>query len=88
MLYKYLGKPTEVSCEVFIRSFGSISEKTMVSEVLIKGKRIYEFKVFFIGRYRCLLEIKMFPLEFYTISQIRFIITGLPSRSVSETALV
>ena len=24
------GKPTEVSCEVFIRSFGSISEKTMV----------------------------------------------------------
>ena len=26
-----IGKPTEVSCEVFIRSFGSISEKTMVT---------------------------------------------------------
>ena len=26
----FLGKPTDVSCEVFIRSFGSISEKTMV----------------------------------------------------------
>lgn len=28
-----MGKPTEVSCEVFIRSFGSISEKTMDYQV-------------------------------------------------------
>ena len=26
-----IGQPTRVICELFIRSFGSISEKTMVS---------------------------------------------------------
>ena len=26
-----IGQPTKVECELFIRSFGSISEKTMVS---------------------------------------------------------
>merc|ERR1712038_139140 len=28
-----MGKPTEVSCEVFVRSFGSISEKAMDYQV-------------------------------------------------------
>ena len=27
------GQPTDVGCELFIRSFGSISERTMVSEI-------------------------------------------------------
>ena len=31
MCFKYSGEPTLVSCEVFVRSFGSISEKAMVS---------------------------------------------------------
>ncbi len=29
------GKPTQVGCELFIRSFGSISEKTMVSSAIL-----------------------------------------------------
>ena len=36
--FNYLaGQPTEVSAEVFIRSFGSISEKTMVRLIFCTG---------------------------------------------------
>ena len=36
LLSESSGQPTEVGCELFIRSFGSISERTMVSKDVIK----------------------------------------------------
>jgi hypothetical protein len=46
------GKPTQVGCELFIRSFGSISEKTMVSLItlLLNFGFIQRSSVFFVTK--------------------------------------